>query len=287
MFDIPILLTMYNRPNITKLVLEELLQVKPKYLFLAADGPKRGVEEDIRKCTETREMIRNVFFDKVDWNCEVKLQYQLENLGGKWGGYTAVDWFFQNVDKGIILEDDDLADQSFFYFCKELLGRYEDSNDIGIISGDNFQFGKMKISDSYYFSKYIHGWGWATWKKVWNLLDIDMKDWPDERHMVINPSFIDDTRENSFWRNTLDRMYAGATDAWDYQFSYYLWKNNKLNIIPSINLVTNIGSEDSTHEMKNSPLVNVKRNKMLFPLKHPIEIKRNIQADINSLGYYL
>lgn len=281
MFDVPILFIVYNRPELTKTVFDEIKKLKPKQLFVAADGPKIDVLGDMEKCLS----VRKAFKGQIDWDCESHTLFQIKNLGGKWGGYTAIDWFFDNVDEGIILEDDDLPDPSFFPYCKELLDRYRNDERIGMISGDNFQFGNHKTDNSYYFSKYIHGWGWATWKRTWKLLDIFMRDWPEQREKIINEDFIDDPREVGFWKNTLDRMYYGATDAWDYQFCYYLWKNNKLNIIPNTNLITNIGME-GTHS--NNPMANQKRESMIFPMKHPNKIERFKAADeYTTVRFYL
>jgi hypothetical protein len=247
-------------------------------LFVAADGPRTG---ERNKCKLTRDII-----SQVDWDCDLKLLYQESNLGGKWGGYTALEWFFNQVDEGIILEDDDVPDQSFFPYCEELLEKYRNDNRIGTISGDNFQQGNNKVNDSYYFSKYLHGWGWATWKRVWDLFDIHIADWPEMRNNQWLDHFVDDPREYAFWDSTLDRMYNGASDAWDYQFSHCLWKNNLLSILPSVNLVTNIGvGEDSTHSM--SAQMSVKKEQMVFPLKHPVSVERHKNADIYTLRYYL
>jgi len=282
MFDVPILFLIYNRPELTKIVFEEICKIKPSKLFIAADGYKEGVLGDMEKCVSSRKIINS---KKIDWECELHVLYQLKNLGGKWGGYTGINWFFNHVDEGIILEDDDLPDPSFFLYCKELLEKYRNNPKIGMISGDNFQFGENKTEDSYYFSKYIHGWGWATWKRTWDLFDINISDYDQNSvDRIIPEEFLDDKREIEFWANTLNRMYAGATDAWDYQFCYYLWQNKMLNIIPNQNLVTNIGFE-GTHS--NNPMVNQKREEIKFPLKHPNDIKRFKDADIYTLRYYL
>jgi hypothetical protein len=274
-----VLLIAYNRPVLTNKVFAEIKKAKPSHLFVSLDSPKYA--KDISKCLSVFEII------KVDWDCKVKYLIHQTNQGGKWGGYKAITWFFQNVSEGIILEDDDVPDPSFFPFCETLLDVHRNDLNIGTISGDNFQFGK-RAQDSYYYSKFFNGWGWATWKRVWESFDINLLNWEKERCEGFNYDFIDDPREIYFWRQALDRMFDGSDDAWDYQFTYHLWKKNMLNIIPSVNLITNIGSgEDSTHSMVNHPLVNLKTEPMIFPLKRPSEIKRNKEFDKNLLRYYL
>jgi hypothetical protein len=281
MLDVPILFLVYNRPELTKIIFDEICKIKPKKLFISADGPKEGILGDMEKCLSVRRII-NV--KNINWDCEYHILFQPKNLGGKWGGYTGINWFFNFVNEGIILEDDDLPNISFFKFCEILLEKYRDNEKIGMISGDNFQFGNNKTNDSYYFSKYLHGWGWATWKRTWDLFDITIKDWPETKGKLWIGDFLDSPHEYGFWDATLDRMYAGATDAWDYQFCYSLWKNKMFNIIPNINLVTNIGNE-GTHS--NNPMINQKREEMKFPLKHPEKIERFKKADIYTLRYYI
>ena len=272
-----VLFMIYNRPELTRIAIEEIRKARPLRLFVAGDGPKDDWDKSL--CLSARTNI------VVDWPCEVKYLCQDRNLGGKWGGYTALSWFFENVEEGIILEDDDVPDPSFFPYCEELLQKYRNDPRVGTISGDNFQ--EESGENSYYFSKYLHGWGWATWRRVWEKFDITMMDWPDVRQRDWFGDFMDDMREIPFWISTLDRMYAGYPSAWDYQFSYMLWKNKLLNIIPNVNLVTNIGAgPDSTHQSPDV-MINRPREAMKFPLTHPPEISRDKTADIYTLRYYL
>jgi len=283
LFQTPILFMVYRRPELTQLVFNEIKRIKPKYLYVAADGPQKGIVGEVAKCISVRDVI-----SQIDWECDLQLLYQNVNLGGKWGGYTAISWFFNHVEEGIILEDDDIPDPSFFPYCTELLEKYRNDNRIGTISGDNFQFGQNKTSDSYYYSKYLHGWGWASWKRVWEQFDIALKDWPSVRNTDWIGELLDDPREIPFWTSTLDRMYEGDMGAWDYQFSHFLWRKRMLTVLPSINLVSNIGfGEDSTHCSGNNIMANVKREQMVFPLKHPTVLERNKKADIFTLRYYL
>lgn len=280
-FNTPILFMIYKRPILTQMVFNEIRKIQPKKLFIAADGPKPGERE---QCLAARAVV-----DQIDWKCDVSRVYQSTNLGGKWGGYSAINWFFSAVDEGIILEDDDIPNLSFFPYCEELLEKYREDKRIGTISGDNFQFGLNKTSDSYYFSKYLHGWGWATWKRVWEQFDITLKDWPSVRNTDWIGELLDDPREIPFWTSTLDRMYEGDIGAWDYQLSHFLWRKRMLTILPSVNLVSNIGfGEDSTHCSGNNIMANVKREQMVFPLVHPTVVTRNKKADLyTTKRFYL
>lgn len=180
-FNVPILFIIFNRPETTKAVFHEIRKNQPFQLFVAADGPRREIFEDIENCRKVREIIQ-----LIDWECNVQTLFRDENLGCKIAVSSAIDWFFSQVDEGIILEDDCLPDQSFFPFCQELLEKYRYDAKIMMIGGSNFQFNKNKFEYSYYFSRYFHIWGWASWKRAWQFYDVEMKAWPEiDRKSVV------------------------------------------------------------------------------------------------------
>ena len=133
--DTPLLLLIFNRPKLTEIVFNQIKRVRPKRLFVAADGPRRNKPGEAEKCQITRQVV----LDHINWECEVHTLIREENLGCKKAVSTAIDWFFSVVDKGIILEDDCLPDLSFFDFCTKLLTYYEQTDQVMHISGDNFQ----------------------------------------------------------------------------------------------------------------------------------------------------
>jgi hypothetical protein len=262
----PVLFLIFNRPDTTKKVFEVIKRNKPQKLYIAADGPRNEKLGEKEKCKETRKVI-----EKVDWKCEVRRLYRNENLGCKKAVSGAINWFFENEDQGIILEDDCLPSDSFFKYCEVLLNKYKNDKQIYSISGDNFQ-PERKYKDSYYFTRYPHCWGWATWKRAWKQYDVDMADW---EKIKISQAFIDTfptKTEYYYWKLLLDRMYKGKIDTWDYQWAYTLFKNHGYAIGPSVNLVKNIGfGEEATH----TKIMNYSKevNEIKFPLKHPNQIK--------------
>ncbi len=163
MFQTPILFLIFNRPDTTKRVFESISRVKPTKLYIAADGARKNKVGEVLLCQETRNII-----ELIDWECEIKTLFRTENLGCKIAVSSAIDWFFENEEQGIILEDDCLPHPSFFGYCETLLNYYKDDLRIGHIGGDNFQKGKKRGEGSYYFSQYYFIWGWAIWKLAWN-----------------------------------------------------------------------------------------------------------------------
>jgi hypothetical protein len=171
-FDVPILFLGYNRPDLTKKTLDQIMRINPKILYISLDGPNPNKINDVEQCKLVQDIISKISISNFD----LKLRINDINLGCKLSVKTAIDWFFDNVDYGIILEDDCFPSLSFFPYCKELLEKYYHNEGISHISGSNFQYGLWRGFSSYYFSRYTHIWGWATWRRAWKDYDPSMKD---------------------------------------------------------------------------------------------------------------
>ncbi|MBQ7705455.1 MAG: hypothetical protein IJT73_08535 [Selenomonadaceae bacterium] len=266
---VPVLLIIFNRPDTTYKVFERIRMAKPPKLFIASDGPRAnrpGEAEKVQECRKIKDM--------VDWDCEVYTDFSKVNLGCKYRPASAITGAFNHTDKLIILEDDCLANLSFFRFCQEMLDKYENDNRIMSISGDNeYEYGQFE--ESYTFSKFFKGWGWATWKRVWDLYDIDMKIWPEVRknHYL---KYVMDYEKYIHYTNELNLTSSGM-DAWDYQCALLHFMNNALCIIPKVNMIRNIGcGANSTHSAQ-SVLITTKYpyymdEELEFPLVHPTMI---------------
>lgn len=272
----PVAFIIFNRPDTTERVFTEIAKAKPPKLLVVADGPRAKRVGEAEKCAATRAIIK-----RVDWDCEVLTNFSEVNLGCKLRVSSGIDWVFEQVEEAIILEDDCLPDPTFFRFCQELLERYRDDQRIGMISGDNFQFGNRQSDDSYYFSKYVHIWGWATWRDRWTKsYDVTLAKWPRVRDEARLADMVGEKREAAFWQKIFERVHRGEIDTWDYQWVFANWVEGRINILPSVNMVSNIGfSEDATHTTGASDLANLATEPTDFPLKHPLGVFKNIQAD--------
>ncbi|MCP4393895.1 MAG: glycosyltransferase family 2 protein [Alphaproteobacteria bacterium] len=277
----PIVLLTFNRPDTTQVVFDVIRKARPKQLFLITDGPRENVPDDDAKCKQVKDIISN-----VDWDCDVKTNFAETNMGLKDRVISGLNWCFEHVDKAIILEDDCVADMSFFPYCEELLTRYENDTRIMTISGNNFQLGKTAIPHSYYYSRYMHCWGWATWKRAWDLFDPKMTNWPELKQDKWLDYNITDTTERLYWEFIFDKTNAGEINSWAYQMVFSIWKQNGLNIIPTKNLVSNIGfggdatntTNTSTTANQNS-FANMQTGAIDFPLAHPSNMVRHFIAD--------
>lgn len=270
----PVLFLIFNRPDTTQRVFEAIRQAKPARLFVAADGPREDRPGEAEKCAQARSIIEN-----VDWDCEVVTLFREKNLGCGKAVSSAIDWFFENVEEGIILEDDCLPSQPFFMYCQELLEYYRQDTRIMQISGSNFI--KSEMDESYFFSKYGPCWGWATWKRAWKYYDVDMRLWPVVKGKKLHYDFCFDEDEIKAREDIFDSVYNGAIDTWDYQWVFAKLVNNGLSITPKENLVSNIGfSEDATHTRdKGNIRENFERKELVFPLLHPPFMLKNYEMD--------
>ncbi len=245
-FATPVVLIIFNRPDLTEIVFEAIRQAQPHKLLVIADGARFPEEEE--KCLKTREVIKG-----VDWDCEVLTNFSNTNLGCKYRVSSGLDWVFSQVEEAIILEDDCLPTQSFFYFCQTLLELYRDDERVMHISGNNFQFGQSRTPYSYYFSKYNHIWGWASWRRAWQHYDVEMKTWKELKASEIINFIYNNPYEQRYWFNIFNQVHAGLIDTWDYQWTYTCWSQGGLSITPNVNLISNIGfRSDATHTTSNS-----------------------------------
>jgi hypothetical protein len=272
----PVLFLIFNRPDTTKQVFEAIRKAKPPRLYVAADGPRDSRSGEDAKVKAVRDYV----LDHIDWGCEVKTLFRDKNLGCKYAVSSAIDWFFEHEEMGIILEDDCLPHYSFFRFCEELLELYRDEERIGIISGDNFQFGKRRTHDSYYFSRYAHIWGWASWRRTWQKYDVEMKQWPDVKTQEWFSYILRDKKIVRYWIHIFDDVFNNKIDTWDYQLNFACLINSTLNIMPNDNLISNIGfGADASRTSKKNRLTEIPVSEMRFPLLHPPMITRDALAD--------
>ncbi len=264
--NISILFIIFNRPDLTRKVFNEIRKAKPKKLFISSDGHRDNIPGEAEKCLAARNIINN-----IDWQCEVKTLFHKTNLGCREAPYSAIKWFFDNVEMGIILEDDCLPNQSFFWFCQELLATYRYDTRIMMISGNNFFIGNREDKGSYFFSKFPLTWGWATWKRAWQYYDINLHTFPEfEKQKLIRNIFNEEATQN-YWLERFHYVYTGQfTTCWDYQWSYTIFCQNGLCIIPDVNLVVNIGfREDGTHTKTEYPFLTKIKQKEMHEIIHP------------------
>ena len=270
----PVAFIVFNRPEQTRRVFAEIAKAKPPILLLIGDGPRMNRVGEVEKVMLTRQLI-----SEVNWECEVLTNFSEINLGCKRRVSSGIDWVFSRVGEAIFLEDDCLPDPTFFRFCEEMLEYYRGDRRVGMISGDNFLNKKITIYDSYYFSRYFHIWGWASWRNRWvKDYDVSMKDWPNIREKSSLSKSIGYRVSDRYWQKIFDRVYQGKIDTWDFQWTWANWKNQRVSVMPKENLICNIGfGQEATHTRRLNPLANLPTAPLEFPLQHPQNLEFNIQ----------
>jgi hypothetical protein len=272
-FSTPILLLVFNRPDYLARQIEILRELRPTQLYVSGDGPRSTHPTDSTACQEIKKTLK-----LIDWNCEVVTKLRSKNLGCKVGVSSGIDWFFEHVIEGIILEDDCLPDLSFFEFSEQLLKKYRHDERVGQIGGTNL-FENVISPTSYYFSIHPACWGWATWRRAWQKYDVTMQTWPEDGQAVLQRIFSSRSAV-SYWTRIFQKTWHSEIDTWDYQWIYTCWKYDMWSAIPTQNLVENIGFDARATHTRHafSPLAHLQSGTMVFPLKHP-SVQTNDQLD--------
>lgn len=274
-FGTAVLLIVFNRPNATMSLLKAIESVRPRHLMIVADGPRAARADDEEKCRRVRELC-----EQIDWPCVVQRNYSDINLGCRRRVSSGISWAIEQVDRAIILEDDCVPNPSFFRFCDELLERYAEDQRIMAISGNNFQPRQPSGEYSYYFSRYPHCWGWATWRRAWVKYDDEMSHWHDAQRDRSLDSILESNRSKGYWSRLFADTKAGKIDSWAYRWTLSCWFQNGLTVLPDRNLVTNIGfNAEATHTLKVDAKAIFPAYAMPFPLRHPPVVVRSAAAD--------
>lgn len=270
-----VLFLVFNRPTTTRRVFEAIRMARPSRLYIAADGPRPNRAGEAERCAEARRIATS-----VDWPCEVKTLFRESNLGCKMAVSGAISWFFEHEEEGVILEDDCLPHPDFFRFCDELLERCADDERVAVITGNNFQDGQKRGDATYYFSKYNHCWGWATWRRAWKHYQGDIPFWPAWRTSSEWLRLTPDPVERRYWGKIFEQVRANKIDAWAYPWTASVWFTGGLTATPNVNLVSNIGfGPESTHTASaNSPLAKM-ATYALGDITHPRSVVQDIAAD--------
>lgn len=271
----PVIFVIFNRPDTTSQVFETIRTARPNKLLVVADGPRADRPEEAEKCGAARAVIEG-----VDWDCEVHTNYSETNLGCRLRVSSGITWAFELVEKAIIIEDDCIPSASFYPYCADLLDRYENDERVMMISGDNHLFERAETADSYYFSRFAHLWGWATWRRAWAKYDINMTHWPEIRDRGLFDHYFRKTSERFYWESVMQCAYDGGVDTWDFQWVYSIWANSGLCVAPARNLVRNIGFHpEATHTIKETPYSALRAEELELPLTHPPTILASYDKD--------
>lgn len=267
MFETPVLLLIFNRPDTTRRTFDVIRAAQPRYLFVAADGPRSDKPTDVERCRAARSVV-----EQVDWPCTVQTLFRTENRGCGRGPAEAITWFFDQVEEGIILEDDCVPDPSFFPYCQTLLEKYRHDEQVYMITGTNAlrKWGNQK--SSYFFSYMAHSLGWASWRRAWRAFDYEMSGWSTASgQLKVKNTLSRQSYFNHYYTEFTKYQAVKPDDVWDFQWAFARWVNGGKTVVPSVNLIKNIGfNADATHSFyENDLLANLSLYHIEFPLCTP------------------
>jgi hypothetical protein len=282
MTKVPILLITFKRLDTAKLVLNRIREYAPEKLFIFSDAARIEVPGE----TEAVKLCREELLSQIDWNCELYTNFSDVNLGCGMGPVAAINWFFKHVNEGIILEDDILPDQTFFNFCSELLFKYSDDENVMHIGGHTLGVYHPASSEnpSYYFSKYNHCWGWATWARAWKKFQYKLNEsyaW----ETVIEKKF-DTSIERNYWKRIYQDL-KNINDIWDYQWTLTMWYLNACAILPVVNLTKNIGfQKNATHTFNSLASVENGFYGKIEKIKSPDNLNVDKDKDLQMSNFF-
>jgi hypothetical protein len=270
MLDTPVVLIIFNRPDFTEVVFQAIAQARPKRLFVLADGPRSADEAEL--CARTRAVLQ-----RVDWDCDLKVDFSEVNLGCRRRCASGFDWVFSQVDAAIFLEDDCVPDPTFFRFCESMLEHYRDDTRVMMITGSNYLGSWKADRQSYHFSYFGSAWGWASWKRAWKFYDVTMKSWGDEDIKARVRDVLADEECFALQAGRFDGLYANPGDrhSWDLPWSLARLIQSGLTVVPAVNLISNRGclggnSLPPTHPIANLPTA---------PISFPIPFQSSVSVD--------
>lgn len=277
----PILLIIFNRPEVTKKLVAALSKVKPSNIFVVADGPRKDRPGEEKLYAETRVVI-----ETINWPCTIQKKYSDINQGCDPTIEAGVSWFFNKVEAGIILEDDCIPDPTFFDFAIVMLDKYKDDEKIMHINGSNFQYGKTWGNGSYYFSSYPHSWGWATWKRAWKNYDHNLSSFPEFNKNKIIDNILTKKTEKKFWLGFFQKIYNGKFPFWDSRWTYNIWSHGGICITPNQNLVNYLGYGNDATNTFYFEKTRIREVNPLFELVHPHSEEVIKEADQKTFWNY-
>lgn len=277
----PVAFFIFNRPKHTSTSFARIRDQRPRDLFLIADGPRPGNQNDAEQCQRVLEIVEH-----IDWPCAVHRNFANTNMGLKSRVGSGLDWVFSQVDQAIVLEDDCVAREDFFHYCEALLALYEDDDRVAVITGNNFQDGIVRGEGAYYFSKYNHVWGWATWRRAWTKYDSEIRFWKEWKKSPHWQAIHSDSFERRYWERIFDRVAAGEIESWAYPWMASMWYQNGLTATPNAHLVSNIGFGPEATHTRDPHNKTGRDTEPLGPLGNPPEIYQDVEADRYTFDHH-
>lgn len=275
----PIALFTYNRADHTRKAVESLLQnaeAKNSDLFIFSDGAKN--EKAIKGVEDNRKYIHTVTGFKTITIIEREKNWGLAN--SLIAGITDV---INKYGRVIVVEDDLILSPYFLKFMNDGLEKYKDDDRVGTISGFVPPIGE--ILPETFFLTYFKCWGWATWKRAWDLLETDAR--PLLKGLRFKRKKFDVGGGVANYGN-LYCQKVGLVDSWYLRYYASLFLKGKLSLYPGRSVATNEGLDGSgTHCGSNLKSSYETCNTQAPIAVRDVEVKENLQVYHVFKNYFL
>ena len=281
-FDTPVLLIGFNRPDSTLLVIEALRAIGARNIYFSVDGPRINSESDIVRVKKVRELAA-----KFDWGCELKIKFETENLGLMKSVSKSISWFFENELEGIILEDDCVPTSDFFNFAQSMLKKYRNNPSVMHISGSPYFISTPKYDFNHFLSTLPSVWGWATWRNSWSCFDLTMKNLDNKDEYEVFLNYFKSKKIANWFIRYFEEAKSPLSKVWSAQWMYAMIQKNAYAIVPIKGLVQYIGSDpESTHgQAKSMKLYDNYPIEFLPKFPDPEELKVNTELIANQFRF--
>ncbi len=289
----PVLFLIFNRPDHTARSFAAIRQARPARLYVSADGPRPDLAGEAEACARARAVAT-----AVDWPCEVHTRFNDTNQGCRRAISGALGWFFECEEQGIVLEDDLVADPTFFAFAGELLERYRHDERVFSINGSNYGY-VPTWPQSYGFSMFMNMSGWASWRRSHRLVDPEMTEWAQRRtgrigvlYRALRRPIVRPEWERilwaSYWYDRFNAVIDRRVDSWGYTWVYTALRSGMISVAPRVGMVHNIGwGPGATHTPDSEdPRASIAAEPMTFPLHHPARIATDIAYDRHAMDVW-
>ncbi len=260
----PVVLFLYKRPDSSKELLTRISAAGIEKIYIFADGPK--TKEDQVATNAVKTIVQNFANETPQIACISS--FSKENLGLETNIVSGLNDVFTKEKAAIILEDDCLPHPDFFRFTSEMLTKYQDEKSVLSVTGTSVEY---QGRESYVFSRYQLCWGWATWARAWAQYDHELLGLAQTRLKYTN------WLSAWYWQQIFALIKKHEIKTWDYQWSYTHFINHGLAVIPTANLITNIGFDEvATHTKVKSVAAEMPMQELSWPLRSPTKVSENI-----------
>jgi hypothetical protein len=241
------LIIAYSRPEGVSYLVRTLISYGVSDIYISVDGPKND-NDIINQLNIKNEVIKYSKNSKT----KIHLKQNSKNLGVAGGVISAIDWFFSFEEMGVILEDDLLISEDFLTFTLMGLETYKKDPRVWMVSGTQV-IPDTRDRVNAVWTNYPMIWGWGSWKQKWIEMRVSLLRKKEIRFKNLAKPI------DLYWAVGGNRALSGKVDTWDTQLACEFRLQKKLCLLPPVNLVSNIGTDEvASHTKVNNETMNLK-----------------------------